>query len=833
MEAIDQQQFVKKYLLTFSLALFGTPLIGAVLEIFLGTYTLNEIIQAVRNYTIFYIFLVYFFGFYITKRLLQKYSDKAELAIAENNSDNFRKSVIAISSLILFNLIFILIYAQGGPFSVNYYIASESRRLLGNTEELLSYINTLPALLIILFPVYFYLQDLLARYLASRLIIVNTFPIRNKILILGTVIPLLVDMMLILFYYDRTSYFHVETMILWLLLMTIAAAGTLLAYRSFKASLEPLQGTLNLNDLNQIEYTKIKPNSFDEIGQLAYGWQFLLDKNYKATQALVHEKNFSSTIINNANALFIVLDRHGNIVEFNQGCEKTTGYMAEEVLGQKVWDYFIVAEEIRDVQKIFNTLIDQPINNSYQNYWRVKGDGRRLIDWSNSSVMGEDGYVKYIISIGIDVTDRNSIEDELRRSKDTLDRAQAIAHIGHWDWNIQTNDLAWSDETFRIFGLTPQEFEATYPAFLQRIHPDDVDNVTQAVTRSVEHPDNHYNIEHRIVRPDGEIRIVHEQGEIYRDQHNTPLRMVGTVHDITERVRAEEAIRKLNAELEERVVLRTHELESANQNLAQTIRDLKQTQNHLVESEKMAALGGLVAGVAHEINTPLGIGVTAASHLDMKLQVYQNKYNKGELSKSDFEAFLKTTKESTDILQSNLKRASRLIRSFKQIAVDQSSERPRVFNLAEYVDEIINSLNPHFKSGDYLINNNTSPSLQINSYPGAISQIITNLILNSIIHGFEEIRKGEINIELTAAGDLVKLNYSDNGAGIDEENLKKIFDPFFTTRRDHGGSGLGMNIIYNIVTQTLGGNIDVESKPGQGVHFSVIFPQLGDEHEMQ
>lgn len=828
MEPIDQQQFIKKYLITFSVALFCTPMVGAIFEVFLGVYSSQEIIKTVLNITIFYILLVYVLGLYVTTRLLKRFSAQAEKALAEKNSEQFRSVVHKLSHLILFSIIFILLYAQGGPFSVNFYIAQETSRTLSNTEILLSYLNTIPTLLIILFPVYFYLQDLLARYLASKFIVVNIFSVRNKILVLGTVTPLLIDMVLIVFYYDRTRYFSYETIILWLVLISIATAGALLAYKSFKNSLEPLQGPLHSDGISKNQHTIIKPNSFDEIGQLAYGWQLLLDKNQMVTDALIEQEKFSNTIINNANALFVVLDRYGNIVEFNQGCERTTGYKAEEVLGCKVWDYFIVPEEVEGVKIIFNSLIDKPINNSYQNYWLVKNDGRRLIDWSNSSIMGDDGYIKYTISIGIDITDRNSIEDELRRNKDTLDRAQAIAHIGHWDWNIQTNDLAWSDEIYRIFGLTPQEFAATYPAFVERIHPEDVEKVTSAVTQAVEDKDIPYNIEHRIIRPDGDIRFVHEQGEIYRDQSGTPLRMVGTVLDITDRVKAEKAIRKLNTELEERVVLRTHELETANQQLGESLEELKQTQDHLVQSEKMAALAGLVAGVAHEINTPLGISVTAASHLDMKLDSYQDKYTKGELTKADFEAMLKTAKESTNILQSNLKRASELIRSFKQIAVDQSSEKPRLFNLADYVDEIINSLHPHFKSGHISVHNNTSPALKINSYPGAISQIITNLIINSIVHGFDECKEGEINIEFKLNDDLVTLHYSDNGKGIDEENLKKVFEPFFTTKREHGGSGLGMNIIYNIVTQTLGGNIDVESKTGQGVHFTMTFPQLGD-----
>ncbi len=257
---------------------------------------------------------------------------------------------------------------------------------------------------------------------------------------------------------------------------------------------------------------------------------------------------------------------------------------------------------------------------------------------------------------------------------------------------------------------------------------------------------------------------------------------------------------------------------------------MKQTQKHLVESEKLAALGGLVAGIAHEINTPLGISVTAASHLQMKIDQYQKRYEQGGLTKREFESLLKAARDSSSILGSNLNRASDLIRSFKQIAVDQSSEKPRVVNLYDYVDEIINSLNPQLRLGDFHIHNDTLPSLQVHSYPGAISQITTNLILNSLIHGFHGLEGGDIWIKFQLQGNDIVMTYKDNGVGIDQQYIDKIFDPFFTTNREQGGSGLGLNIVYNIVTQTLAGKVDVKNEVGQGVTFTIRFPGLGDHH---
>lgn len=264
--------------------------------------------------------------------------------------------------------------------------------------------------------------------------------------------------------------------------------------------------------------------------------------------------------------------------------------------------------------------------------------------------------------------------------------------------------------------------------------------------------------------------------------------------------------------------------EAAYRDLSEALENLKATQHQLVEAEKMAALGGLVAGVAHEINTPVGIGVTAASLLEQKTATLSGAYQTGQMKRSDLEKYLDLAAQSSHMILSNLNRASELIQSFKQVAVDQSSEERRTFAVKAYLEEVLVSLNPKLKQTRHTIRVNGDDTLTLDSYPGAFAQIATNLIMNSIIHAYEPDEPGQLSFDLKQANNTFILEYADDGRGIPAEHLSKIFDPFFTTKRGQGGSGLGLHIIYNLVTQKLGGAIRSESQVGQGTRFVIEIP---------
>jgi len=281
--------------------------------------------------------------------------------------------------------------------------------------------------------------------------------------------------------------------------------------------------------------------------------------------------------------------------------------------------------------------------------------------------------------------------------------------------------------------------------------------------------------------------------------------------------------RELSQENENRQYIED-ELRKRNRELADSMETLQMAKDQLVESERMASLGGLVAGIAHDVNTPLGVGVTAASFLEERLNELQTAFDQKSLTGKTMAAFLGESQQTTSLLLGNLNRASELISSFKQVAVDQTSEAERDVDLRLYIQEVIRSLAPNFKKNKHEIELNCPRGLIVCCAPGIIAQIFTNMIMNSLIHGFENKQQGIINIDITQQNEDVVVKYKDNGKGLSSENIERHFDAFYTTKRGKGGSGLGTHIMYNLVTQALDGHIHAKCEPGDGLEYEIRFP---------
>lgn len=298
---------------------------------------------------------------------------------------------------------------------------------------------------------------------------------------------------------------------------------------------------------------------------------------------------------------------------------------------------------------------------------------------------------------------------------------------------------------------------------------------------------------------------------------------VGGIDYITKPFQMEEVL----ARVETQIALKKafHEAEKNALELKKSLDFLKLTQSRLINTEKMAALGILVAGVAHEINTPLGVGVTAASFLaDMMNEMQHIADHSNEQPPARMLQLITKSHEASKIILRNLNNAAELITSFKQVAVDQTNDEKRLFNFKKYLDDILFSLRPKLKQTQHKVTINCPDDIVIESYPGAFSQLFTNFIINSILHGFENIDQGEIKIEVEKKEEDLHLRYFDNGKGMDETQLERVFDPFYTTKRGQGSSGLGMYIASNLVYQKLNGEIECVSSPDEGITIDIRVP---------
>lgn len=535
-------------------------------------------------------------------------------------------------------------------------------------------------------------------------------------------------------------------------------------------------------------------------------------------------KRFAGIVETAAEAI-ISTTLDGTILTWNRAAEKIYGYVSGEIIGRPVT--LLPPEEKRgEPLEILAKVRRGETVEALETVRKTKAGGLIDVSLIASPIKDEAGRVIGASQIIRDITQRKQAEKALQESERRL--STLMGNLPGIAYRC-LNDRFWtmkfvSEGCLQLTGYLPADFiDNRRHAYSDLIHPEDRAMVWERVQEGLE-ARKPFKAQYRIHTAAGEVKWVSEQGVGVFADDGTLVALEGFITDITDLVRAEEGLRRLNEDLEQRVADRTLELQQTNQALEASLDSLRQAQAHLVESEKMAALGGLVAGVAHEINTPVGIGVTAASFLEMKTKELAALLAGGRLKRSDLEKYIKRATETADSILNNLNRAADLIKSFKQVAVDQTAEERRSFFLKAYIDKVLLSLRPSYKRTRHTLQVACPAELELFSYPGAFSQIISNLVMNSMIHGFEGIPAGRIAIEVSLAdGDLL-LRYSDNGKGMPPAVAKKIYEPFFTTKRVPDGTGLGMHIVYNLVTQVLGGKIVCASTEGEGTVFTISIP---------
>lgn len=500
----------------------------------------------------------------------------------------------------------------------------------------------------------------------------------------------------------------------------------------------------------------------------------------------------------------------GRIIDANDRWLDVMGYRREEVIGRTIedidlWGHPRERDELLSALQASGSMRDVPVR------VRTKSGEERDHLWS-ADILSLSGQ-PVLLSAVQDVTERKRSERALRLAQISIQRStDAVFWITAQGRFIHVNEQACAS-----LGYTREEL---LRMVVWDIDPDFSEDIwVEAWEATRAEATGHFETRHR--RRDGScfpVEIMANYVTYEGDEYSFSF-----ARDISERKRAEAELASYREHLEELVQERTAALEAANAHLHQAM-------NQLVQAEKLAALGSLVAGVAHELNTPLGNARMVASTLDEWLREAEAAMEAGALRRSHLARLLARGREAVNLLERNTERAADLIGHFKEVAVDQTSVRRRQFNLRRTVEEVLATLGPRLKHTAHRVDLRIPPHLELDSYPGPLEQVIANLIGNSLDHGFAELDAGRIEISAQSQGaEHILLCYGDDGSGIPDALRARIFEPFFTTRLGQGGSGLGLYIVYNLVTGMLGGAIEIDAQAGAGAHFRIRLPRAAPQ----
>ena len=535
---------------------------------------------------------------------------------------------------------------------------------------------------------------------------------------------------------------------------------------------------------------------------------------------------YRSLVENSRDGVFLI--QHGEIAFCNEAMARALGYTEAELTGMNYLDNIdpedLPAQQQRRAARESGSMDVQ----SYEVKLLRKDRSSRLFEVRAGAVM----YRGEPASIGTmrDVTEVRAHQARLIEAEERYRSALWGSGDRLFEWNLESGTLS----AIRTDPMRETDLDFAMPTaagLADYVHPEDYPGYRQGIEDHLAGKTDYFEATYRLRTRAGGWRWKLARGMITaRDAAGKPLRISGTQKDISKLKAVESALLDLTRDLDARVQDRTRELqderrelEMANTQLTAAIDELRRTQTELIEAEKMASLGRLVAGVAHEVNTPLGIGLTAISFLRDQLAGIARALGL-HLPPEQVEALVAPIESAGAMAQTNLMRAANLVRSFKQVAVDQSTSGIRAVDVREYIEGILQSLHPKLKQTRHKVQLDCDPGIQLVSRPDALYQVIVNLVMNSVTHAFPDTVAGTIRIQASIDGPTLQLRYEDDGVGMEAQVASRAFEPFFTTRRESGGTGLGMHIVYNHVTQALAGRIALTTTPGEGVRFDISLP---------
>jgi len=575
-------------------------------------------------------------------------------------------------------------------------------------------------------------------------------------------------------------------------------------------SLVLFQQADNLNDFESI----ILPVVYNIVISIMIPGSMIFQK-YLAKikdRKIEESKNIIHTLLDSTYEAIFSLDTDGLCLNLNNSSLKMLGYTNKEDIIGKPIHYLIHYKKINgetiDFEhcKILQT-IKQGIRNHSDDEHFIRRDGTMFPVEYWSHPLYQNGKLKGAVVTFIDISERIKFIQELNDHRNRLSDAQRIAHLGHWDWLIDTGELYWSEEIYRIFGYIPFEFPPTYEGFLQTIHPDDRDMVLSAVDQAL-NDGQPYQIEHRIVLPDQSIRHVKEQGEVIADEYNNPVRMIGTVIDITSEKTAEnqlrnnqETIKKMNTDLEKKI--------------DEEINKSREKDALLIQQSRLAEMGEMIGHIAHQWRQPLNA---------LNLLITDLKYAQkaGEINDEYISRAVEKGKNYTEKMSTTIDDFRNYFRP------DKMPEDFHLNTLMKSVLSLIESTLVHYR---IKLEHAIDEDLYLHGFPNELSQVLINTISNAKDAILENnIENGKVVVKCQRNEDNVCIKISDNGGGIPQHVMDRIFDPYYTTKEEGKGTGLGLYISKNIIQDHMHGDIEVKNK-NEGAEFTFILP-LAKKMEM-
>jgi PAS domain S-box-containing protein len=555
---------------------------------------------------------------------------------------------------------------------------------------------------------------------------------------------------------------------------------------------------------------------FDDDGRLAGAIETLVDitDRKRAERAMQAGERRFRTLIEQAPDGIVVYDvESSTLVDANPEAERLLGQPRDRLIGsdlQALVGRLNSPEAPEGAESAWRSAVADAVHGGNPSFiWRFYGpDGRpRVCDVRWVRLPSEDGRV-YLRGSIADVTDRQMAEEALVDERNFLNSLLEAIPVPVFYKDRDGRYLGCNDAFIASIGRRREEVigRSVYdlaPADIARRYAEKDAELFAAPGRQI--------YDWVVYKGDGSVRNVVFNKATFVDREGDVAGLIGVILDVTELKEAQTRLEELNRELEARVELRTGELRTA---MAQ-----------LVQSEKLAALGHLVAGVAHEMSTPIGNVLTISSSFGERITELSKALLEGRLKRSEAEALFAQLLDGSRTLERNAVRAGELIANFKQVAVDQASARRREFDLARTVTEILQTIRPLTKARREIdIVSRIPDGIVLDSFPGPLEQVVTNFVVNSLTHAFEDRPQGRIEIGAEVCGAEVRLVFADDGGGMTPEVAARIFDPFFTTKLGRGGSGLGLYLVHAIVTGQLGGSVRVDSAPGRGTRFEVVMP---------